>query len=162
MIYFFFGYPGIGKDYCAKRLSELLNCLNIDADTYLTDKERAKLKNGTFTADDRADKLQRICDDIADKLIKNKDITIGDSLPNQAAREFIVKYFGDNVKMILVQSSAEVHQKHISERKDHFFTEDILKDYIDSNWEPIKIKHQTIINDSNDLSSLDDQLKKLY
>jgi gluconate kinase len=115
-----FGYPGIGKDFCANRLSKLLGCLNIDADTYLTDEERAKLKNGTFTSDDRLAKLKRICDDLSDKLAKNKDITIGDSLPNHAARQFIIDYFGDNVKMILVKSSSATHKKHIGERQDRF------------------------------------------
>ena len=161
MVYFFFGYPGIGKDFCAKRLSQLLSCLNIDADTYLTDPERQKLKNGTFTSEDRINKLRRICDDLSSKLENNNDITIGDSLPNQAAREYIANYFGDKVVMILILSESKLHNKRITNRKNHFFTKDILKDYIKNNWEPVTIDCLKLNNDSDNIQELDKGLLEI-
>ena len=48
MIYWFFGYPGVGKDYLAEKLSQLVSIPHIDADNFLTNTDKKKLIEGTI------------------------------------------------------------------------------------------------------------------
>lgn len=160
MIYWFFGLPGIGKDYCAERLSQLLQCPHLDADNYLNEIERTKLLAGSFNSDDRLAKLKRICDDICVKLNENNCLTVADSLPNEAARRFILDTFSGDVALIFVSAPSHIHQQRLSARQDHFFTPDLLKDYVKNNWQPVQCQHIELVNDL-DAESLDKQLKNI-
>lgn len=137
MIYWFIGYPGVGKDYCAKKLSQLLVCPHIDADDFLTKENKQSLIAGKFGSHDRLQKLNRICEKVKILLETNDSITVADSLPDQASRNFVVNYFGKNVRFILVKSSDSIHHGRLMARSDHFFTHELIEDYIKNNWQEI-------------------------
>ena len=162
MVYWFIGYPGVGKDYCAARLSILLKCQHIDADSYLTDGERKKLLRSRFTAADRLLKLQRICDDITLKLldVNTENITVADSLPNQEARDYVLSHIPGEIMLVYVVAPEDIHRQRIADRKNHFFTEDLLDDYIANNWEPVQAQHKTLVNDGS-AAQLDASLRGL-
>lgn len=140
MIYWFFGYPGVGKDYCAMKLAQICNISHIDADEYLTDREKKKLVEGKFTTKDRLIKLKRIVIDLQ-SINSFNSFTIGDSLPDNASREFVLNSLGENVKLIHVTSPSYLHKKRMKRRKKHFFTLDLLDSYISNNWEDIEVRH---------------------
>ncbi|MDO8619295.1 MAG: hypothetical protein Q7R49_05120 [Candidatus Daviesbacteria bacterium] len=155
MIFFFFGYPGIGKDFCAERLSKLTNIPHIDADNFLTKSDKQKLLNGTFTKVNRLKKLARIVKYI--KKLDSPNITIGDSLPDQDSRKFLMEQFGKDITLIHVQSSKSTHLKRIKERRNHFFTKELLGTYI-NHWEEISITHIPLENSGN----LDEKLLQIF
>lgn len=131
MIYWFFGYPGIGKDYLAKKFGKINRIHYINGDTLLLKKEQKKIKAGTFTIRDRLKKLSRITKHL--KKIK-KDLVITDSLPDNKSRKFLLTAFKKNIIFIHVTASKEKHIKYLRHRKGHFFTEKMLPHYI-QNWE---------------------------
>ncbi len=158
MIYWFFGFPGIGKDYCAKRLAVIEKFSYLDADDFLTDEDREKLLNKKFTRQDRLLKLERIIDHIK-KLQKHHDnIALGDSLPDNTSREYVLSAFSGQIKLILVTAPSIVHKKRISQRKNHFFGENLLDDYM-KKWEEVSVSHIAFENNSS--RNLDERLKEL-
>lgn len=158
MIYWFFGYPGIGKDYCAEQLSKIGKFPHIDADDFLTKNDREKLLKGTFSVEDRLKKLQRIVSSLRKLLKTDKDIAIGDSLPDNKSRKFILNSFPNNIKLILITADSEKHKKRISNRKNHFFTEELLEDY-KKKWEEISVRH--IVFENNNTKDLNSRLKHI-
>lgn len=159
MIYWFFGYPGIGKDYCAKRLSEIGKFPYIHADDFLTDEDRERLLDKTFTVHDRLIKLERIISYLKDLSKHHENISIADSLPDNVSRGLVRNTFEGKIKLILVTAESKVHQKRITKRKNHFFTAELLEDYIKKHWEKINIPHIDFLNEkSNDW---EERLKKI-
>jgi len=160
MIYWFWGYPGIGKDYLAKKFEEIANTFYIDGDSFLTKIEKKKLITGTFTKKDRLKKLKRISDYLH-KL--EKDVVITDSLPDKNSREFLLKSFKKNIVFILIKSSSSKHKKQIQNRKKHFFTSKMLSNYIKNNWEPVgNFPHLTLKNTNKTKVELKKELLKIY
>lgn len=140
MIYWFFGFPGIGKDYCAHHLARIGNFPHINADDFLTEDDRQKLLMGTFTVEDRLNKLGRIVSHIKHTSNRLEHIAVADSLPDNASRRYIIDSF-EGVKLILVTASAIIHKRRISKRKNHFFTEKLLDSYIEKYWEEIEVPY---------------------
>lgn len=160
MIYWFWGYPGIGKDYLAKMFGEITHTLYINGDYFLTEVEKKKLIAGIFFKEDRLKKLKRISNYLR-KL--KKDIAITDSLPDATSREFLLKSFGKNIIFILVKSSPLQHKKQIQNRKEHFFNHKMLDQYIKNNWEPVKDFPHIIFNNKNKTKKeLEYSLLKIY
>ena len=156
MVYWFFGFPGIGKDYCAKKFSELTGSSYVSADSFLTAQEKEKLMNGTFTKIDRLIKLERIC---AALMHMGANIAIADSLPDAASRDYVHTYFNNNVRFLLVTASPEIHRQRIARRTDHFFTADILDRWIAQHWNGnITIPYTVIKNSSQDI---EEQLRRI-
>ncbi len=159
MIYWFFGYPGIGKDYLAEILADITKISYINGDSLLAKKEVKKLISGTFTKKDRLVKLKRISNYL--NRIKG-DITITDSLPDKKSREFLLKKFKKKIIFILVKSSAKEHEEKIKNRKEHFFTEEMLSQYI-KKWEPINdFPHIVFCNEDKTKTELKKELLKIY
>lgn len=159
MVYWFFGYPGIGKDYCAKHLSRIGKFPHIDADDFLTIEDREKLLKNTFTQKDRLRKLERIVFHLEKLLLTNQHIAVADSLPDNKSREYILKAFPDNIKLILVTVAPTTHKERLQNRKNHFFTKDLLEEYIRKNWQPIKVPFIKFVNNSS--NAWEENLKKL-
>jgi len=160
MIYWFCGYPGIGKDFLAKKLSKLVNIDYVNADGFLTKKDKEKLVLGNFTSKDRLKKLLRIV-----KFIKSKkgNLAIGDSLPDNTSRKFLDRTLNKNVAFILVRSSQSLHTQRLRERKGHFFPENIVKDYIEKNWDTVfEPKHFVFNNKQRTPGELEGHLLALY
>jgi gluconate kinase len=160
MIYWLIDYPGVGKDYCAEKLSQLLSCPYLDADDFLTSHDKQALIDETFTAQDRLNKLARICNEIKLLLHENTDIAIADSLPDEASRMFVHDYFNGNVRFVLVLTPSALHRQRLKERTNHFFTEDLVDSYIKKNWEPLNLPHK-ILHNNRDEQGLNDQLRQL-
>jgi gluconate kinase len=150
MIYWFFGYPGIGKDYCAKYLSEVKKFPYIDADDFLTDEDRQKLLKKIFTIEDRLLKLERIITHIKILQKHHENITVADSLPDNASRNLVKNAFPGKIKLILVTAPTEVHKKRIAKRKNHFFTSELLEDYIKRHWKKINVTYMQFENTNSD------------
>ncbi len=160
MIYWFFGYPGIGKDYLAEKLSQLAQITHIDVDNFLTKTDKKKLIEGTFTKKDRLSKLQRLTQAIKDP---NQDYAVADSLPDNTSRLFLRKNFKENIVFILVQASLKTHQQRLKKRKDHFFIQEMAQQYIAKNWELIKnFKHEIIKNKNGNSKKIEKDLLKIY
>lgn len=145
MIYWFFGYPGIGKDFCAQKLSEFGKFPHIDADDFLTNSDKKKLLNKTFTKEDRIKKLTRIVKHVKKLQKKFDNIAIADSLPDNTSRRFVMHSF-EEIKIIQVVASEKVHRERMKKRTDHFFTEQLLNDYISKNWQDVKVAHVVFRN----------------
>ncbi len=150
MIYWFFGYPGIGKDYCARELSLIGKFPHVDADDFLTEEDRKKLLTHKFTSQDRMLKLTRIVDHIKNMQKHHHDIAVADSLPDNISREFILRSFNIDIRLILVTAPPEIHKKRLAKRKNHFFTENLLDIYIRKNWQEIKVPHKEFVNDKGE------------
>ena len=162
MIFWFFGFPGVGKDYCANLFAELNNIPYFDADNFLTDKERSLLKTGQFTKENRLIKLRRIATYLEEQLKTTPHLVIGDSLPDNASRKMLADRFLERIVFIHVIAPTNIHHKRISERKNHFFTADLLTDWVKKHWEEsIEIPHISLNNDSKDSKKLISKLKTL-
>ncbi|MFA6000224.1 MAG: hypothetical protein WC783_04615 [Candidatus Paceibacterota bacterium] len=146
MIYWFWGYPGIGKDHVAKNFSEVAGVLYLDGDFFLNKTEKSKLMRGTFTKSDRLKKLRRIVQHL--KSIK-KDIAITDSLPDSNSRKFLLNTFKKDIVFILVKSSVLKHKKQTRERKSHFFNAEMIDNYVKNNWEKIENFPHVIFRNEN-------------
>lgn len=162
MIFWFFGFPGIGKDYCARRLSEMTDCFYVHADDYLTLAGKEKLQKGTFTTRDRLKKLKKICDDLLWLGKVHRAISIGDSLPNEQSRHFVSRVLGSHVRFVHVLADIGTHQRRIAKRSGHFFTKEMIDRWIIQHWEDPK--EQSIIFDTTDICPmrLDRELHGLY
>lgn len=160
MIYWFWGYPGIGKDYVAKIFGEVTYTTYLNGDSFLTEGEKKKLLAGTFSSEDRLKKLKRI----SRYLQKfKKDIVITDSLPDVNSRKFLKKTFKKNIIFILVKSSPRNHKKQTRERKEHFFSYDLIEKYIQKNWEPVRgFPHLTFWNEKKTKIEIKNDLLKIY
>lgn len=161
-VYWFFGYPGVGKDFCAKILSEAAGIDYINADDFLTDDERHALRNGTFTGQDRLQKLKRIADHLQSLLRAGKSVAVADSLPDNISRAFIVNEFKDHIALILVRAPETTHRKRIRERKGHFFTHDLLDAWVKKHWEPVTVAHHALHNDAATKKELRERILDLY
>ena len=160
MIFWFFGYPGIGKDYVAARLGQLTSIPHINADRFLTEEERNKLAAGTFTASERLNKLKRVTDYLENI---EEDIAIADSLPDNSSREFLRDRFKDQILFILVTASQEAHEKRIKNRKGHFFTWEMLKDYVEKHWQALgDFPYLVLKNENLNEDDLKMELLKIY
>ena len=153
------GLPGVGKDHCATKLSQMLSCVHIDADMFLTIYDKQALIAETFTQKNRLNKLSRLCAEINLQLEINTDVTVADSLPDEVSRQFVQNNLNDNVRFILVQSPKLLHRTRLSNRSNHFFSEDMLPGYVKKHWEPVRIPHSVLINDTSVESKLLDRLK---
>ena len=160
MIYWFWGYPGIGKDYVARNFSEVAGVLYLDGDSFLDKTEESKLMRGTFTKSDRLKKLRRIA-----KHLKNVrgDVAITDSLPDSNSREFLLNTFKKDIVFILVKSSVLKHKKQIRERKDHFFSAEMIDNYVKNNWEEVgDFPHTIFRNENKTKTEMRRELLKIY
>ena len=157
MVFWFFGFPGIGKDYCAKKLSRLAKIPHLDADNFLTDLDKNKLMSGTFSDEDRIKKLTRIITYM--KSLKYPNLTIGDSLPTEASRKFVLESLGRDVVLILVRSDPKIHRERIRRRRGHFFREEHLDSWIDKHWQEVKVDHLDLENVGG---RLEEQLLRIY
>jgi gluconate kinase len=159
MIYWFLGYPGVGKDYLAKLLSTITPVRYINADKFLTKTEKEKIKDGTFNSIDRLKKLKRIC--IALKRY-SCDISIGDTLPNQKSRIFLSKNFKNKIVFILVKTSHKKHLHQLKRRKNHFFKLSMLDTYINS-WDNLgTLPHLVLDTTKLNKIKLKTKLLKIY
>ena len=161
MIFWFFGFPGIGKDYVAGKLSKLTGIKKIDADDFLTDNEKRLLKKGSFTKADRLFKLSRITKRLKELLKKHKNIAVVDSLPDNDSRLFIINSFSPDLVLIHVKASKKTHMDRLSKRKDHFFTIAELKGWIKKHWEEVEVDH-VVLENENDDKLLEKNLLALY
>lgn len=160
MIFWFFGYPGIGKDFLAEKLSKLASIPHIDADDFLSKTDKKKLSNGSFTQRDRIRKLKRIIKQV--KLLeKNPNIAAADSLPDNLSRKLLLDSFRENITFIYVTAPKKLHLKRLKSRKNHFFTENLLDNWINKHWETIEIPHTTFQN-IEDLKKLEKKLLSIY
>lgn len=159
MIYWFLGYPGVGKDYLAKLLSVVASVKYINADKFLTKAEKEKIKGGTFSSIDRLKKLKRIC--IALERY-SCDISIGDTLPNQKSRIFLSKNFKNKIVFILVKTSHKKHLLQLKRRKNHFFKLSMLETYI-NNWDNLgALPHLVLDTTKLNKTKLKTKLLKIY
>ncbi len=147
MIFWFFGPPGTGKDYCAKTFSEISGAQYIHADDLLTDKEKERIIEGTFTDQDRILKIKRIVKVLKKTQKETAHIAIADSLPSNASRILLHTQLPGKITLILVKTPKKLHQKRLKNRKDHFFEHHLLKSYLEKHWEPVTIPHYLIKND---------------
>lgn len=160
MIYWFWGYPGVGKDYVAKKFSELTSALYINGDSLLTDTERERIIAGTFTKENRLKKLERIS-----KYLHSLtgDVAITDSLPDMGSREFLLQSFEKDIVFIRVESSVSKHRDQIENREGHFFTSAMLDNYIENNWEDAgKFAHTTFKNEDKTEEETRKELLEIY
>ncbi len=159
MIYWFWGYPGVGKDYVAKKFCALFPVSYVEGDTLLTPTERQKITDGTFTKIDRLEKLARISKQIKEM---QGDIAITDSLPDKTSRAFLQNEFGKEIIFIRVITSPEKHQAQLKDRTEHFFTSAMLDQYIEKNWEPVDDFPHTVVQSDALEETLNETLAKIY
>lgn len=162
MIYWFFGYPGVGKDFLAKKLSKVINIPYIDADDFLTPTDKQKLIKGTFAQKDRIRKLKRIIAHINKLLSKHSHLTAADSLPDNLSRNFLLETFKSNIIFIYVTVPKSAHLKQLKERKGHFFKAELLDTWIKKHWEDIQIPYIPFKNLSGDEKKMEKRLLSIY
>ncbi len=160
MIYWFFGYPGVGKDYIAQKFAKVADVFYINGDSLLLATEKKKIAAGTFTKQDRLKKLTRIA-----KYLKSlkKESAITDSLPDSTSRNFLLKKFKKHIVFIRVTTSKTKHLSQIKNRKGHFFTHTLLDTYIQKNWESIgDFPHLSFRNEEKTPQQLEKKLIAIY
>ncbi|OGE64288.1 hypothetical protein A3I48_03610 [Candidatus Daviesbacteria bacterium RIFCSPLOWO2_02_FULL_36_7] len=162
MIYWFFGYPGVGKDYLAEKLSQLVSIPHIDADNFLTNTDKKKLIEGKFTQKDRIRKLKRIVVYIKKILPKYSNLAIADSLPDNLSRKFLFDTFIANITFIYVSAPKTIHLKHLKGRKGHFFKAEMLDPWIKKHWEAIQIPYTPFKTVTGNSKILDKKLLEIY
>ena len=161
MVFWFFGFPGSGKDFCANKFSKILKAPYVNADDFLTEELKRKLVDGTYTIEDRIEKLEKICQYILNLLKQNSHVIATDSLPDNRSRQLILDTFKNQIKMILVTVSLEAHKKRLKKRQNHFFTADLLDKWVTKFWEPITFHHTILKNDKSGDQELIKKLKIL-
>jgi gluconate kinase len=160
MIFWFFGFPGVGKDYCAKVASRLINAAYLNVDDFLTEEDKEKLIDGTFNQHDRLNKLMRVKAFIESSMDKG-NIVVADSLPDNLSRSFLKKSL-ENIVFILVEADVKIHKKRLKERKNHFFTESLLDDWKMKHWEEVNIPHIILRNDENGEKKISEEFTRIY
>lgn len=162
MIFWFFGYPGIGKDFWAEKLSKLVSIPHLNADDFLTPTDRRKILNSTFTQHNRIKKLKRIISHIKKGLPKSPHIIATDSLPDNMSRKLLFDTFAPNIIFIHVTAPKQTHLNRLTARKDHFFTEKLLKVWIKKHWEKVNIPHLPFRNSQEGNEKIEKKLLNIY
>ncbi|MEK7122885.1 MAG: AAA family ATPase [Patescibacteria group bacterium] len=163
MVIWFFGLPGTGKSTLAQRLSSLARIPFVDLDALLTEGEKSALLNHAFTVEMRLNKLTRAVALIQSTLSKNLLATTADSLPDYRSRRYVAQSLGDRVRLVLVRTPRELHTKRLEERKNHFFTSDLLDEYEKAHWDAnIIIPHTVFENTEGPSVVFDKKLLDVY
>jgi len=164
MVFWFFGLPGSGKDFCAEQMHQLFDVPHIDADDYIDTEYRKKVKEATLTDADRLKKLERIINHIKQQKKDGiaTDFCVADSLPSYQSREFVESLLPGEVQLVHVNVDQEIHKKRINARQDHFLTGDVLETYKKTYWQPLNKKYATINNNSDNTADLLTQLHTLH
>lgn len=161
MIYWFFGLPGSGKDYCAKLMKKLIKARYFHIDDFLTEEDKEKLINGTFTISDRINKLKRVSSDLSEIDLSLVNIVAADSLPDTKSRGLLQTRFGNNIMFIYVRVEPKTHERRMKERKNHFFTYSLLDSWVKKHWEPVNMPHIVVDNNSDGDEVLTKLLKEV-
>lgn len=146
MIFWFFGKPGSGKDFCAELLARARGIPHIDADTLLLPADRDALLSGTFTPAMRHAKIRRVAAEAHRLLGGAPHVTVADSLPDHASRQLVRAVFPGNVLLIHVVVGEEERRRRLRERTGHFFAEEVAEGWVRTNWEPVAVPHVTLDN----------------
>lgn len=162
MIFWFFGYPGVGKDYVAKKLAQVVNIPHVDADDFLTESDKQKLIKGSFTSQDRIRKLKRITVFINKLLLRYPHLAVADSLPDNESRKMLFNTFMNNIIFVYVQASKTTHVSRIKGRKSHFFTKEMIEKWIKQHWEPINIPYISLQNSGGGKLELEKKLLNIF
>lgn len=162
MVFWFLGFPGSGKSYCARILGTEIEIPVVDGDDFLTDENKERLIKGTFSKKERFEKLDRIIKFTRITLKKNKHVAVVDSLPSNSSRKLVLESFPNNVVFILVEAISEVFRKRIKERKGHFFMEEMLDKWIKDHWEEIReIEYLRLDNSKENDGKLSERILQL-
>lgn len=162
MVFWFFGYPGIGKDFLATKLSRLVAIPHINADDFLTATDKKKLIKGTFTQQDRIKKLKRIITYINKLLPKHPSLVAADSLPDNLSRQLLFDTFAPEITFIYVHAPRKIHLSRLKARKEHFFTMDLLDAWIKKHWKPIDIPYISFQNSEGAEPKIEKKLLAIY
>lgn len=161
MVYWFFGLPGSGKDYCAQVMKKLIPATYFHVDDYLTKEDKIKLIEGTFTITDRINKLKRLLAEISELDLSRVNVIAADSLPDTDSRLFLQTHFGNNITFIYVKVDSKTHENRMKKRKNHFFSYSLLDNWTKKHWQPINIPHVVADNNSNGSESIAKQLTEI-
>lgn len=162
MVFWFFGLPGSGKDYCAKLTAKLLKGKYIHVDDYLTKSDKEKIVGGSFTVDERLEVVKKAADEIKNLLKTNKNVIAAFTLPDHKTRDYLKNFFKDNIVFIFVKVKHEVIRVRLRRRKAHFLRDNFLFEWIKLYWqEPIKIPHIKLENNEDGDEVLTKKLKKI-
>mmetsp|Transcript_16820 Transcript_16820/g.20218 ORF Transcript_16820/g.20218 Transcript_16820/m.20218 type:complete len:187 (+) Transcript_16820:63-623(+) len=128
------GVCGCGKSTVGTGLAEKLGCEYIEADTYHSDANVAKMRSGQpLTDDDRWPWLDSLAARIKQSRERNEDLVVGCSALKVAYRhrlsggELTYTSEASPIVFLWLKVSEEVLKRRMDARKDHFMPSSLIK-----------------------------------
>ena len=118
-IYFLFGKTGTGKSYVGEILANRTGLSHIDGDKFITPRMRLALANETPITREMIDEFVWVLvDKIKDKLQGGSDVSfiVSQAMYMNAHRQILLTEFGDQIKLVLIDSDEAIRKKRIEAR----------------------------------------------
>ncbi len=136
MVVIVMGVSGAGKSTIANRLAHELDWEFVDADSFHSPANVAKMQAGVPLDDaDRAPWLQSLRLKIENSISGNNNLILACSALKRSYREQLGA--GLDVKIVYLKGTFAVLQKRLTQRTGHFMTEQLLASQFESLEEPL-------------------------
>ncbi|MES2135114.1 MAG: AAA family ATPase [Patescibacteria group bacterium] len=155
----FFGIPGSGKTYIAKRISEMTGIPSYEGDDFHTEDDRRAIAESRFTLAHRHQQLKRIIVKLQTSGVSHALVT--HPLPDRKSRA-LVRSFGGAVRLIHVKAPLEVIKDRLSTRTNHHFDIGLLAAWIPRHWEEPEGEDCLVVKNDLDNNLLDAELRKVW
>ena len=135
MVVIVMGVSGSGKTTVARELAQHLGWNFLDADSFHSANNVAKMQAGIPLDDaDRAPWLASLRAAIEQALAENRDLALACSALKRSYREQLL--VNSQVKLVYLKGSPEVLRQRLQQRTGHFMTEQLLDSQLRSLEEP--------------------------
>lgn len=126
MLILIMGVSGTGKSVIGKALSQLTNFKFIDADSFHSDKNIAKMRDGVaLSEEDRLPWLQDIRAAIEPALNGSQKTILACSALKKTYRDFLLRP-GEHFKIVFLHGPKETIKSRLSSRENHFMNPNLL------------------------------------
>lgn len=156
MIYWFFGLPGSGKTYLAKKFSRLAGIPQFEGDEFHTEEDRRVIAVGQFTLAHRHAQLTRI-DEALQGITGHAIVT--HPLPDKESRERVRS--SGNTRLVYVKASLRLVKSRLVRRKEHHFGPELLDAWIDRHWQEPEEEECFALNNSRNAPAVERRLRAL-
>lgn len=159
MIYWFFGLPGSGKTYAARRFSRLTGIPAYEGDDFHTEEDRRAVAAGAFTLAHRHAQLERIQRVLQAHAMSGAIVT--HPLPDKASRILVKASSAVPVRLVYVTAPLPLIRSRLETRTDHHFGVELLDAWIPKHWQEPTDEDVFVLHNHAGAPPLESQLRRL-